>query len=210
MLPACTISKDVLMLFITKILLAVVITSAGVTGYILQRESSDRVRSASDITNDESAYEKADLGDIMGQLQHAPTVNITPGPTDPPTPTPLESKEDTSIPGQREAAFGVRITQAPAQATAGSPFVIRWEVVSATGTRVDQTRIVVKQDQKTSSGGSSSSITSNSRQSFQSFIAPKEFESSFTFSGTVRSVEVVVMATIGQREVIDTRTIHIR
>lgn len=122
-----------------------------------------------------------------------------------PRPTPVSSPSPVHATGELAISF----VNVPERVRVGESFTIRWAVTGPPGRVGQSTTLAALFAKKTESGGSSSSITSNTSQSSGAFTVPAQFDRQFSFGGTPGEVKLTATAEISGETLTTTRTIEL-
>lgn len=112
------------------------------------------------------------------------------------TPTPTTA---TEVPPSGE--LGIEFVDLPRQVQAGEKFTVTWRVTGPQGLVGEKTRLKASYHVSSSSNGSSSSVSSDTSQSFGSFTVPETFSTDFSLGSAPGTVELEISAEVGGKTI---------
>lgn len=126
----------------------------------------------------------------------SPAVIVTPAPT--PSPTPPQSGDVT-----------LAFIQLPASVQSGQKFTIQWQITGPEGVKGDNTTLKVVYENVKQNGGSSSSQSTKTNQSFGSFVVPQTFSTNLSLGNGTGTIFLTLTADVNGHTLTEVRQLSL-
>lgn len=133
-------------------------------------------------------------------INNPPKQTFTPVPSiAPATPDPA----DNTLPAPEIVFLNL-----PPSVPSGEPFTVQWAIRGPNGQTGDKTTLRVEYNVDSASDGASSSVHSNTNQSFGPFVIPRTYSVQLNYSGSGQ-VQLTASATVNGRSISVARTVQL-
>lgn len=139
--------------------------------------------------------------------------HFIPAPSPTPTPTPKTlTKTEATVAPQADSSSNkpqIEFINLPESITGGDQLNIQWKISGPAGAKGDKSTLVINFEAKNSGGGSSSSVTNKSRQSYGPFTVPVTYSSKLNMSGPTGPISLQVTADVNGQTVTAERSVQL-